>query len=524
MRNEAKRFGFLALGSILTGLTLVLPDIGFLCFFTIIPAALVLLSVAHKTKLRALFGYGFFFFMCFYLVVYHWFLTLYPLDFIESITDAEALLIVLAGWLGLSSLQSLGGALLFILFGAICRTKIAEKYPVAKPFFAGVLWVILEWSQMLGWTGVPWGRLPIAMSKYPFLLQNAALFGSYFVTFTVVALNFILAYAVLNAEKCKIVALLAAGIAFVYIAACGAVWAVSASNKGESIKVAAVQGNITTSEKWDSSLVYKTFEVYRENTLSAASERADVVLWPETAVPLTLSEGSIAENYAVSVAEEAGTHLLVGAFTKDEEYNQYNSILSLSPDGKFGETVYSKRHLVPFGEYLPMQAVVEFLIPPVSELMRADVLTAGEGANVISVADIEVGALICFDSIYETLALESVREGATLLTVSTNDSWFMDSAALYMHNAQAQLRAIENSRYVVRAANTGVSSIISNRGEILRITEPYEETYVIGEVYEREGRTPYSYIGNLFVYLCIAVTAACLVCEIYFKKTLKNHR
>ena len=108
MREEVKRFGLLALGGILTGLTLVISKIGVLCFLTLIPSALVLLKIANKERLRTLFGYGFFFFSCFYLVVYHWLLTLYPLDFIGEISKGEALFIVLAGWLGLSLLQSLG--------------------------------------------------------------------------------------------------------------------------------------------------------------------------------------------------------------------------------------------------------------------------------------------------------------------------------------------------------------------------------------------------------------------------------
>ncbi len=520
MRNEAKRFCFLALGGVLTGLTLVISDIGFLCWLTLIPMALVLQSSAKKESLRSLFGYGFFFFMCFYLVVYHWLLTLYPLDFIEGITSGEALLIVLAGWIGLSLLQSLGGGLLFVLFGAICRLRIAEKYPVVKPFFAAALWVILEWTQTLGWFGVPWGRLSIAMSKYPFLLQSASLFGSYFITFLVVSVNFILAYAILNADRRKLLSAIACGLVLLHVGACGVLWAVGAQNEGESVKIAAVQGNISTSEKWDKALVYRTFDIYRKNTVNAAEDGANIVLWPETALPLTFSEGSVAEEYALSVADEAGITVLVGAFTKDEDSKQYNSILAVAPDGKVGKTVYSKRHLVPFGEYLPMEDLVEFLLPPVAQLMRADALTAGKGTNIIVVDDIEVGALVCFDSIYERLALESVRDGATVLTVSTNDSWFMDSAALYMHNAQSQLRAIENGRYVVRAANTGVSSVISDRGEILLITEPYDETYIVGEVYQREGRTLYSYVGNLFVFLCAFVMVLCFLSEIYFGKVL----
>lgn len=524
MRNELKRFLLLALGGVLLGLTLVISEIGFLCFFALVPSALVILKIVDKEKLKSLFGYGFFFFMCFYLVAFHWLLTLYPLDFVEGMSKAEALFIVLAGWLGLSAFQSLGGGLALVLFGAASRTKLVKSTPVVKPFLMAALWVVLEWSQTLTWAGVPWGRLPIALSDYPFLLQGASLFGSYGVTFLIVFVNLLLAYAILNTSKRTLCASVAAGLVIVNVAACGVLWAFGAKNEGDIIKIAAIQGNIETSQKWNKEMIFDILEIYENNTLEAAAAGADIVLWPETAIPLTVEEGSLAESYARDVARRSGAVVLVGAFTSDNKHNQYNSLLAVYPDGTIDKTVYSKRHLVPFGEYLPMKTFVELFFPFVKDLMRADILTAGKDANIIPIDNVSVGALICFDSIYETLALDSVREGADVLVVPTNDAWFMDSAALYMHNAQSQLRAIENGRFIVRAANTGVSSVISNRGEVLLITEPYEQTYIVGDVYSREGRTLYSYVGNLFVYLCAFVMVLCFLSEIYFGKVLTKRQ
>ena len=119
-----------------------------------------------------------------------------------------------------------------------------------------------------------------------------------------------------------------------------------------------------------------------------------------------------------------------------------------------------------------------------------------------------LGSLICFDSIYEQLALESTRDGAELFLVSTNDSWFFDSAGVYQHQSQSQLRAIECGRYFVRSANTGISTVISPDGELLAWIDPLERGYAVAEVEPTDTRTLYSVIGNTFVYLCIAGVAA----------------
>ena len=116
------------------------------------------------------------------------------------------------------------------------------------------------------------------------------------------------------------------------------------------------------------------------------------------------------------------------------------------------------------------------------------------------------------------LGLESVRDGAGLMIISSNDSWFYDSAAVYQHQAQAQLRAIEEGRYLLRAANTGISTVLDPNGRILRWIDPLEEGYAVCEVSFRTGRTLYSIIGNLFVYLCIALCTAAPVAGVVLRK------
>lgn len=517
-------FLLLLCGGVLTGLTLIFPKLGLFEWLTLVPTALFLLVRAsdEKVRLRTLYGYGFFFFMFFYLTVFHWFINLYPLDFIAGMTKGAALSVVLLGWWGLSLFQALQGALVFVLGGAVLRSRICRRFPLLSPFAFAGLWAIYEWWQTVGWFGVPWGRLPIGQSAYVVGLQTASLFGSYFVTFLLVAVNGLVAYVILERAALRVgCATLAAVLVFQY--GVGSIlYFTTSRDKGEPIAVAAAQGNISSHEKWNFSLTMKTREVYAQYTAEAAQNGAKIVVWPETALPHTLVPDGSHWDFVSELAREHNVTILVGAFhdvewdvdEDDEDWEEiddweedlsYNAVFCFLPDGTAIETVYAKRHLVPFGEYVPMRELVETVAPALSELtLSSDELAAGEGGQLFELEEGTVGTLICFDSIYEELTLESVREGAELICLSTNDSWFTDSAALYMHNAQAQLRAVETGRYVVRSANTGISTVIAPTGAVIDELEPLVGGIVEAEVYARDSLTLYTRIGNLFVYLLMA--------------------
>ncbi len=519
-----KRFLLLFIGAVFTGLTLVIPQIGFMEYFTLIPFGVFLLSEADKNRyrLRSMYGYGFFFFFCFYAVTFHWFINMYPLDFVDGMTKPAAVAVVLAGCLGLSAFQAVGGGLVFVFVRILFRTRIMTERKFLRPFSAAALWAVYEWTQTLGWWGVPWARLPIGQSSFVIGLQTASLFGSYFVTFAIVLVNVFIAYAVLYKDKIRFsAAVLASVFAFQY--GVGALLYFLPTDGEETVTVAAIQGNISSNEKWSSESRERTFSVYYEYTLKAAEEGADIVVFPETAFPYDVSEGNDLGRWCSALARKAGVTLLVGAFTENEDGEQLNSIVYVMPDGSFHDTVYSKRRLVPFGEFVPMRGLFEILVPPLAELvMSENDIAEGDGANVADVGGVKIGSLICFDSIYDTLARDSVLDGAELICLSTNDSWFTDSAALYMHNAQARLRAIETGRYVVRAANTGITAVINSKGEQEKAIEPLEDGMVVSEVCLNSHTTLYMLIGNSFVFLCSVALLTVTVCDACEKKKQKN--
>lgn len=515
------RFLLLAVGAVLTGLTLVAPVIGILEWVSLIPSAIALISLASDKRVRArgLYGYGFFFFFCFYLINYHWFVNLYPLDFVYGMTKPAAVCVVIAGCVGLSAFQAVFGGLVFVIFGALSRTDITQKFKCLIPVYGAALWAAFEWSQTLFWFGVPWGRLAIGQTKMLVGVQSASLLGSHFVTFLIVAVNFFAAYAIIYTEKRKLLAFASAAI-FVANAALGGALMLLDRDSGKTVDISAVQGNISSKDKWDIDMDQKTFSVYEEYTAEAAEEGARIVVWPETSLPYNIEDTAYKIRRVEAMARKYDVTILVGAFTYNDEDKELNSIIAILPDGSHHETVYSKRHIVPFGEYVPMRDLFELLIPQLTDLsMRDEDLTPGVGANVIELEEASIGSLICFDSIYDELARDSVRSGAEILTISTNDSWFVDSAALDMHNAQAKLRAIENRRYVVRAANTGISSMITPTGEVVSSLDALEGGELTEEMGCREELTLYTRVGNLFVYLCIA-----FICGVFAASTVNKFR
>lgn len=523
------RFLWLGISAILTGLTLCFPALWPLEWVSMIPVLGLLLTLAsdRELRLRRLYGYGVFYFFCFGLAVFHWFVNLYPLSFIDGMTKPAAFAVVCAGWFGLSLLQATMGGLVFVTAGLLFRSRVVTSCPYLKPFFAGALWAIYEWTQTLGFWGVPWGRLALGQTGFLVGVQTASLFGSYFVTFVLVTVNGFLAYALLHRKEgraWRLSVLLVAGLWVFQYGVGAALYFLGEKPSYPSVTVAAVQGNVDSGEKWDMKHRFKTFRVYRDYTLKAAEAGAEIVVWPESALPYTLQKGYGTYEFVSELAREANVTILAGGFVYEKGgEGEFNAMVCFLPDGSSYETTYAKRHLVPFGEYVPMEPLFSVLIPPLTELEMSGMdLTAGKDSAVFFLEEGALGSLICFDSIYEELTRDSVLDGAEVLCLSTNDSWFTDSVALNMHNAQAQLRAVESHRYVLRSANTGLTTILSSRGEILSEIEPLTDGMLVGEVVPLKGITLYMRIGNLFVYLCISAILACLGEDAWRRKYKKG--
>lgn len=519
--NCVGRLLLLAISGLATGLTLIFPQLGLFEWVTLIPMGVVLyhLGFESQIKIKQAYGYGFYFFMSLYLVVYHWFVYMYPLEFTGMHPDAAAVVVVFA-WLGLAVLASVCGGLVFVFALLFGRTSVVRKHRFLMPFVMAALWVLFEWSQTQTFAGVPWGRLALGQVELLPMIQMASVFGSYFISFLVVAVNMCLAFVLCRACRICVGVMTACALILGNFIAGSAMLAYD-RDVNETLGAAVIQGNIASGDKWGTS-ISGIIDIYEEYTYEAATDgRVELIIWPETAIPIEFGKTFHSERLK-EISIGCGKPVLVGIFVENDDGMDENSLVLLHPDGSVDSDRYAKRHLVPFGEYVPLRGLITTLIPPLTQLaMLGEDIAAGEGSALIEFNGRALGPLICFDSIYESLTLESVRDGAEIIILSTNDSWFYDSAAARMHLAQARLRAVETRRAVFRAANTGISALVDSDGRVVEYLPTLEGGYLIGELEMSSIRTPYVIWGNIFVVMAAIFVAGVFCIEGFVKSRRK---
>ncbi|HTX59962.1 MAG TPA: apolipoprotein N-acyltransferase, partial [Verrucomicrobiae bacterium] len=338
------------------------------------------------------------------------------------------------------------------LAGVLCA--IAYKYvtPALAPAGAAAAFTICEWLRSVGVLGAPFDQLGYTQADGP-LRAIAAFAGTYGITLAICVLGAYIADA-LHRRTWRPLAI-AAGATLAAALGCWIAWPARVLPPA-TIRVAAVQGNIAQSLKWDN--LSLAVDRYTAMTHQAMLERPRLIVWPETVITTVLSERPELIWKFGQLAREAGATIVVGALDFDRD-GMHNALFIFAPDGT--SQVYHKRQLVPFAEDFPGEAYLSWL-PYVGELSAHN--TPGTVDGVYPTAALSIGPLICWESAFADLAYAQVRRGAQLLVVSTDDAWFGRTSEPYMHAQIAQLRAIEMGRYVIRAAATGISGIVAPNG------------------------------------------------------------
>jgi apolipoprotein N-acyltransferase len=291
----------------------------------------------------------------------------------------------------------------------------------------------------------------------------------------------------------------------------------SLNSSGESIRVAVVQGNIAQEDKWNPALADMITSRYISMTRQALAEGATFIIWPESSTPFYFEHDLLRGGAIRRLAKEGNVTLLIGSDQVEpvkavhgnpdpqpkERY--YNAAFLVKPDGSIGG-VYRKIHLVPFGEYVPAKRIFFFVGPIVDAL--SDTFDAGTEPVLLPVDGHKVSTAICYEVIYADLMRQFVVEGSELLTTITNDAWYGRSSAAYQHWDQAALRAIENGRYLARAANTGVSGFVDPYGRVVAKSALFEQKLLVENVRFLQGGTIYTRIGDVVAWLALALTIA----------------
>ncbi|MEO5703333.1 MAG: apolipoprotein N-acyltransferase [Gammaproteobacteria bacterium] len=398
-----------------------------------------------------------------------------------------------------------GGFVAFLaLFPAVLGYLVTRVFPAQNKSSSALklllvfpaAWTLFEWVRSWILTGFPWLNIGNSQIDAP-LAGLAPLLGVYGMSLAT-AFSAALLVRLLLAEKS---ARLRPLFTFVIL------WSIAGllvhiewtQPLGKPLQVALIQGNIPQDVKWRPEQQQRTLELYID--LTRRHWGSDIILWPEAALPTFYHE--VADNYLARLQSDARTHgtdLLIGLPVLDQTTGRYyNSVMSLGSSQGF----YHKQHLVPFGDYVPLQNWLRGLIG-FFDLPMSGFSPGLRDQRLLQVAGHKVGISICYEDVFGEEVIHNLPE-ASLLVNATNNAWYGDSLAPPQHLQMSRLRALETGRPVLRVTTNGISAIIDPKGEIVT-RSPQFKTYVItGTVQPMQGTTPYVRFGNAPVLLLLAL-------------------
>ena len=456
--------------SALSGLFLILIfpqfNLEFLAWFALIPLFFAIQNQPQKTVALRSFFTG----MIFYFFSLNWITNTLVNYGNIPVSLSYLILALLAAYLSF-----------YISLFCVLTVKWSRGKPVYFFLLAPLVWTSLEYLRSTHMTfGFSWMGLGYSQFQTLTVIQPAEITGVY-------------------------------GISTVGIWMSWGSWALNLTRSqiesSPKIRVAVAQGNIEQHLKWNKLYQQPTMKIYKELTLQAVEGKPELVVWPEAATPFYYGLDPSGTKYVQDLAKTSGVPLLFGSPYKKtigEKELAYNRAFLISNQGETID-VYDKMHLVPFGEFVPFRQAL-FFIEKMVEIIGD--FGFGKRATVFTLNNYQLGVSICYEIIFPDLVRQPVKNGAEYLVNITNDAWFGKSAASYQHISMAALRAVENRTPIVRAANTGISGFIDATGQIRNTTQLFKQELIVNEIAPNKGpRTFYSKFGDIFSYLCLALTA-----------------
>lgn len=465
------------------------------------------LSLYNKT-LKQAFAAGFFFGIPYFFGTLYW--IYHSINHYGGISFPGSIGIVILLCLYLS----LYPGLFAVLFALTIR-----KTQLPALLIAPVFWVVLDFLRTYIFTGFPWSS--IGYSQYQFLsvIQIADITGIYGVSFLVVAFNGAISDLFLLRRRIKDMPLFPLSYTLAGFAVLVALLGITVlygqmklgeQRDGKQFRASIIQGNIEQDRKWDPVYQDAVIEIYKDLTLNAAGGSPSIIVWPETAVPFFFSTDLARSDDLKNFQRRLNSHLLFGSVLikgkKDNRSLLSNSAILLDENGKM-IYAYDKIHLVPFGEYVPLQKILFFI----------DKLVVGIGDYAHGKEYLRAGTafgafapLICYEIIFPGLVRKFYYNGGDFIVNITNDAWFGETSGPYQHFSMAVFRAVENRKPVIRAANTGISGFIDSNGRINAQTALFQKAVLSSEVKTDSTTSFYSRYGDLFSYGCIVFSVILL--------------
>lgn len=407
--------------------------------------------------------------------------------------------------------------LLFVLFWALfpaisgyCSTWLTRRNKTELRLASiTLIWVVVEYVRGV-WVlnGFPWLQTAYSQLQMP-LAGYVPVIGSYGVNFLTAFTVAGLVYWLQNIAKRSFVIIVVGGIWLAGALLKENDWSTA---QNDSIKVALIQGNISQDQKWLPENRVKTLQFYKAKT--QAHWDSDIVVWPETAVPALFEE--VKESYLWPLAEEAEqnqTSLVVSVPMQSELPGKFYNALVVFGQGR---GVYRKIHLLPFGEYMPLQPVSGFVLSQLG-LNLGNFLPGGHDQALPRAGKYFFTPSICYEDVFSDINNRYLNDSAFLVNV-TNDAWFGDSIEPYQHLQMARMRAMETGRFLLRATNTGLTAIVSPKGEVVAQAPLFQPWVLTGTINPMSGMTPFvKYGGDKPMVYVIFALLLLLIIRLYFR-------
>lgn len=380
-------------------------------------------------------------------------------------------------------------ALQVCLFGWLAKDLLSENNPWMILLGVPASWVAVEFLRSWFGSGFPWLLLGYAHVESP-LGGFAPIGGAYLVSYFVMLVASAL-YLTIHQRKFSWMFYLILVIGLGY-----GLSKISWVSEFESNQrtVALIQGAIPQEIKWHPDVRQPSIDLYL--SLTEPHWDSDIVVWPETAIAAFPEEVNDTHRLLKERAVETETVFLLGSPTREnaEKTQYFNSLLLVNePVAR-----YDKRHLVPFGEYMPFDSILR----PITDLLNVPMSDFSKGqakSSTLDAGSIVIGSSICYEDAYSGLLRDALPAANVLVNVS-NDAWFGDTIAPHQHLQISQMRALELGRYMLRATNTGISAIVDHRGRVLAESSQFEPQALVGEFKLLEGSTPFARFGSLPIF------------------------
>ncbi len=476
------------------------PDHGWLAWFALVP---LLLALSGQSGPRS-FVLAYFSGLIFFLGTVNWVTNTMVQYGGLPLVLSYAIMFLLVAYL----------ALYFGFFGLLLNLLSRSKILPAW-FLAPILWVSLEFLRTHALSGFPWASLGYTQYRFLPVIQVADLTGVAGVGFLIVLVNAAIAELFLALGNRRLnrawgVPPAVAGIVVLLVLGYGEFrLAQDKADSPPTFRAGIIQANIPQDVKWDDAFRNSTIDRYERLTRSLTPEKPELIVWPEAAMPFLLEENPPFRERVGSMAREVKTPLLVGSpalHKGSDRIRLLNSAFLLSETGTtLGR--YDKHHLVPFGEYVPMESILFFVNKMVKGI--GDFIP-GQELTLLPHPRAKIGTVICYEVIFPNLVRKIVGEGADVMTTITNDAWFGDSSAPHQHFAMVALRAVENRVSFIRSANTGISGFIDRTGRIQKSSPTFVVAAIADTVRLRTQSTFFTRFGELFSIACVTISAGLL--------------